>query len=266
MSNELEDLELIYALSRAHSLADVPGKNNWIEKTSDEGLPDYISRIAKALIRSGKSKSTAIAIAISRVKTWAAGGDNVNADTRAKAAEALAAWEKLKASNKARMASKKVAMSNPFGQLEAVMSPYELLSLSVSYSLDGVKLAFEKMIREARQARRAATGKYGTDNPMDYLYVREVWTNYLIASSDYGNSKELYRYDYSVGKDGEVSFSDPVEVKVKYVTVKDLADSEGPVAALTQAEIDHMLELEEKISLSNSRKFADALVGMVTSG
>lgn len=260
MSNELEDLELIYALSRAHSLAEKPGKNNWIEKTSDEGLPDYISRIAKALIRSGKSKSTAIAIAISRVKAWAAGGDDVNADTRAKAAAALAAWEKLKAANKARGASKKVAMSNINGKLDVLVTPYELLALSVSYSLDNVKSAFEQMVRNSRQARRATLGKYNTDDPMDYMWVKEVWTDYIIASSDYGNGKDLYRYDYSVDKSGAVSFADPVKVVTKYVTVKDLADSEGPVAALSQAEIDSMFELEEKISLSNSRKFADTLL------
>lgn len=97
----------VVSLSKRNSLAEVPGKNNWIEHTSDDGLPDYISRIAKALIRSGKSKSQAIAIAISRVKTLARGGDGVNKDTQAKAAEALAAWEKLKSDNKARKATKK---------------------------------------------------------------------------------------------------------------------------------------------------------------
>jgi hypothetical protein len=263
-NNELEDLELIYFLSRAHSLAEVPGKNNWIEKTSDEGLPDYISRIAKHIMQTGKSKSVAIASAISQVKKWAAGGENVHPDTRAKAAAALAQWEKLKAKNKARTASKKIAMSNIQGKLEAVMSPYELLSLSVSYSLDGVKTAFDQMIREARSARRAATGKYGSDDPMDYMWVREVWTDYVIASSDYGNGKELYRYDYSVGKDGKVTFADPVKVVTKYVTVKDLADSEGEVAAMSAESIDAVLDLDERISLSNSRKFAEAIVGRLS--
>lgn len=102
-----DDMELIVELARGKdSLAEVPGKNNWIEHTSDYGLPKYIAEIAKALIRGGMSKSRAIATAISRVKRWAAGGDGVNADTRAKAAEAVAQWQQLKARAHANRAAK----------------------------------------------------------------------------------------------------------------------------------------------------------------
>jgi len=246
---DAQDLELIYELSRAHSLAEKPGKNNWIEKTSDEGLPDYISRIAKALIRSGKSKSTAIAIAISRVKAWAAGGDNVDVDTRAKAAAAVAAWEKLKASNKARSASKKVAMSNSRGKLEQVISPYELLSLSVSYSMDSIRAQFTQKVTDARRARRSVTPDYASD-PWDYLYVKEVWTDYLIVTGDYGDSSKKYRVDYTVDKNGNATFSDPVEVMTKYVTVKQLADSEGEYASLTAENVESFLEADRKAELA----------------
>ncbi len=68
-----------------------------------------ICRIARAIKRSGKTTSQAISIAVSRVKKWAAGGDDVDADTRAKAAAAVAEWEKLKAKNRARSTAKSAA-------------------------------------------------------------------------------------------------------------------------------------------------------------
>lgn len=106
------DDEDIVALSPAHSLAVKPGINNWVEKTSPSyGLPDYIGRIAQALVKSGHSTSSAISIAVATVKRWAAGLGGVNADTRAKAAAAVASWEKLKVQNKARDAANKLKNS-----------------------------------------------------------------------------------------------------------------------------------------------------------
>jgi hypothetical protein len=247
---EREDLELIFELSRAHSLATVPGKNNWIEKTSDEGLPDYIGRIATAIERSGKSKSVAIAMAISRVKKWAAGGDDVDADTRAKATAAVAAWEKLKASNKAR--SKKVGLTNSRGKLEQVIDPHELIALSVSYSMDSIRAQFEQMVRDARKARRAATGSY-EESFGDYLWIKEVWTNYVIAKGDHGDGAKTYRIDYSVDKAGKATFGTPTEVKTQYVAVKQLADSEGPVAALTASTVENFIQAWEYVEFSANR-------------
>ncbi len=83
------------ALSSSSSLAEVPGDNNWIEKKGGN-LPPYVRKLARGIMKSGKSKSQAIAIAISRIKKWAAGGDGVDPDPRAKAAKALAQWERLK--------------------------------------------------------------------------------------------------------------------------------------------------------------------------
>lgn len=79
-------------------------KKNWVENAG--GLPKYIEDIALALERDGMPLSRAIPTAISRVKKWAAGGDDVKADTRAKAAKALAAWEALKSKNKAKSGAK----------------------------------------------------------------------------------------------------------------------------------------------------------------
>lgn len=95
------------------TLAKKAGKNNWVEEEAVGGLPqcisEYICRIARAVHRDGShSVSQSIAIAVGRVKTWARGGGGVNADTRAKAAKAVAEWESKK---KAAKADNKVKMS-----------------------------------------------------------------------------------------------------------------------------------------------------------
>jgi hypothetical protein len=80
------------------SLEVAPGKkDNWIESQGDQ-LPAFVRAVAHALERDhGYNRSRAIATAINRMKMWAAGGGNVKADTQAKAAKALAQWEKMKA-------------------------------------------------------------------------------------------------------------------------------------------------------------------------
>ncbi len=65
-------------------------------------LPAFIEHVANELIRErGMPESEAIATAISQCKKWAAGGEGVKPETRAKAAAAIAEWEALKAKNKA---------------------------------------------------------------------------------------------------------------------------------------------------------------------
>lgn len=74
-------------------------KKNWVEKAG--GLPPYVRKIARAIHeKRGIPLSEAISYAIGRLKKWAAGGDGVSAATQAKAAAAIAAWEKLKAKSK----------------------------------------------------------------------------------------------------------------------------------------------------------------------
>jgi len=91
---EHEDFYFAIKLSSSASLDESP-KHNWVEDAG--GLPPYVRELARGIMKSGKSKSQAIAIAISRIKKWASGGDGVDPDTRAKAAKALAQWEALKA-------------------------------------------------------------------------------------------------------------------------------------------------------------------------
>lgn len=75
-------------------------KSNWVENSGE--LPAYVREIARSIEKTGKTLSSAISIAISRIKVWAAGGDDVSAKTQAKASKALAEWTALKAKNKSR--------------------------------------------------------------------------------------------------------------------------------------------------------------------
>lgn len=89
------------------SLATKPGKkDNWIEAVGGE-LPEYICEVARSIHRKrGVPTSQAISIAIGVMKNWASGRGDVNADTRAKAAKAIAQWEALKAKAKAKRVAK----------------------------------------------------------------------------------------------------------------------------------------------------------------
>ena len=80
-------------------------KVNWVE--ANGGLPPYLEKITIGIMKgTWYPRERAIPIAISRIKVWARGGGGVNADTVAKAAAALAAWEALKAKAAVRRARK----------------------------------------------------------------------------------------------------------------------------------------------------------------
>ena len=81
-------------------------RKNWIEIVNGD-LPKFITDVTLGIMKgTGYPRERAIPIAISRIKVWARGGGGVNADTVAKAAAALAAWEALKAKAAARRARK----------------------------------------------------------------------------------------------------------------------------------------------------------------
>jgi hypothetical protein len=97
--DELDEVDLI-AMAGC-TLATKPGESNWVEQ--EGGLPEYICEIARSIhTKRGKSISNSIQIAVGMVKRWAKGVGDVNADTRAKAAAAVASWEKKKASARAK--------------------------------------------------------------------------------------------------------------------------------------------------------------------
>lgn len=193
-----DELDLIVEFAGC-SLDESPG-SNWVEKAG--GLPNYICRIAKAIKRTGKSTSQAIAIAVSRVKKWAT-GVGVDKDTQAEAAAAVAEWEKLRVKSHAKAGARKVAASHTGDVL--------VLSKSVaSFNVDSVRSAWR------------AKHPYNPNVPEPTSYVRELWTDHIIVSAGYDDDQQnLQRVDYTVDKDGAVTFGDPVKVRVTYVTVKD---------------------------------------------
>jgi hypothetical protein len=83
-------------------------KKNWVEE--EGGLPDFIERVAIHLIGKGMPRARAIATAISTCKKWCATGEVhqwqgtqiINAGSRAQACAAVAQWEKMKASARAK--------------------------------------------------------------------------------------------------------------------------------------------------------------------
>jgi hypothetical protein len=106
-SSLLASVADITSITAACSLAKVPGKNNWIEYSSKGSLPNYICRVAKAIHEEhGYPISKSISIAIGVIRDWATGRHKVNADTRTKAAAAIAQWEAMKAEAKAKRAKR----------------------------------------------------------------------------------------------------------------------------------------------------------------
>lgn len=222
-----DDMDLIVAFAGC-SLDESPGKN-WVERGG--GLPEYICRIARAIKRTGKTTGQAIAIAVSRVKKWAAGADNVNADTRAKAAKAVAEWEKLKTKNRAKTAAK----------VAATATATDVLCLTTTdFNVEMVRSAFERRQREARKAYRAANPTAAYDDCPPHLYVKEQWTTYLIVSSGYGDERTLFKVPYEVDATNNVTFGEPVEVKTEYVVVS-TDDMTG--ADITDADLQKMMDL-----------------------
>lgn len=100
LSNLVEEYELL-ELGRL----DWSPRKNWVE--NEGGLPRYIEEVAIGIMKgSGYPREKAIPIAISRIKKWAAGLEGVKRDTQAKAIAALASWEKMKASARAKRLKK----------------------------------------------------------------------------------------------------------------------------------------------------------------
>lgn len=164
----------------------VSPKKNWVEKKG--GLPPYVCAIAKGIMRSGRSRQTAIQMAIGRVKVWAAGGGNVKADTRAKAAKAVAQWEKMKLS-----AHKLAEFDNDTGDVL-------ILSATLpSFSMDAARAQYQAMVDEEYRGG----GSFDEDVPVN-LWVKEVWSDFLVVSGDGG---ELFKVPFEV-KDGTFEFGD----------------------------------------------------------
>jgi hypothetical protein len=177
------------------SLAKTPGiKDSWIEGVGGH-LPNYICRVAKHIRANGSTTSSAIAQAISTIKRWARGGNNVKADTQAKAVIAVAQWTALKA----KAGSKKVGLSQPtdYG--------FEVVD-STHFSLNHARESFLSSRPDFSQ-----------------LFVAEVWTDHLIVL---GNEKEfVVAFDFDED-DNEFRFGEMIELVTFRVPVNGLSDDE----------------------------------------
>lgn len=224
-----DDYETILLLAGGCSLDSSP-KKNWVER--EGGLPNYICRIARAVMRSGKSKSQAIAIAVSRVKKWATGGDDVDADTRAKAAKAVAQWEKLKSSNK----SKKVIAAS-YITSDGEEDNYLILSNIPSFKTDIVRMAWdaqERVRRDAWEAEHRPNGsKFGMEveapgSYYPYRWIKELWTDFILVETEKAGQPELVKIKYTVNPlNQDVTFGEEVEVRQVYIEMdSDLTDAE----------------------------------------
>lgn len=218
-----DDLNLIVAFAGC-SLDEKPG-SNFVQENG--GLPDYICRIAKAIKRTGKTTSQAIAIALSRTRKWAAGADNVDADTRAKAAKAIAQWDALRAKSKAKTAAKKGAKVAASHIAPEVLMLTDKVSV---FNVDAVRRAWEDQSDSWRTKWHNENQNASVGDGPGYSYITELWTDHVIVNA---GSDKLFWVDYTVDSDGAVTFGDQKEVKTQYVVI-DSADMVGEQISDTQ--------------------------------
>lgn len=228
MDRNESELIMLLAAAGPCSLDSSP-KKNWVEKAG--GLPNYICHVAKGIMKSGKSKGTAIAMAVSTMKRWVVGGDKVNADTRAKAAAALAEWEALKAKNAARHL---VKASRDDG------SEYILLTDVGSFSTEMVRTAWyalENRRVRAEQALHRVNGDQELTSPMAPRgYIRELWTDFIIVDYEEAGEGRYKKIPYTVSG-ADVEFGEGVEVMQEWVDAPDTDDG------LTEEEQDLLLDI-----------------------
>lgn len=196
-------------------------KKNWVENGG--GLPNYICKIARAVMKSGKTKSSAIAIAVSRVKKWAAGADGVDKDTQAKAAKAVAEWEALKAKHKA----KKIVKASR----EHDGAEYLMFSNVTSYNTEVVRTAWDGIQRDKRLAWAAAhpnnsNSDMAPASDYPYTWIRELWTDFIIVSAEDREGVKYIKVPYTVNDDYEVAFGEPVPIEQQWIEVEDELDAE----------------------------------------
>jgi hypothetical protein len=206
------------------------GKQNWVDKVG--GLPAYIRAIAHALIRNGKSESHAIAIAIATVKRWAAGEGKTNADTKAKAAKALAEWEAKKAASHATK-SLMVEAYDPTVEVKAA-EPVEFVEVPLESKMYGTPQlpgsyeARRQAVREAVSVVLRGEGTEAENGRMNYEWndvdVQATFDDHVIATrfswDGPTTTNESFEVPYTMDDaTGLVSLGEPRKVRLNVVTV-----------------------------------------------
>lgn len=246
-------------------------KHNWVEDSG--GLPAYIQHIAKDLHEErGMTLSHAIAVAISRVKKWAAGGDNVKPDTRAKAAAALAEWEALKAKNAARTAAHRAAKSahpSNAGALEHKW--FRGVTGSVEETLDRIRSAVRESLTPQPDPAQMLVGGSAAA-PYVWVDVIGTYDDYVLASvSRDGDDDDVYRVPYIVSADGEVILGVAVEVDLQTVVVPkmetgadiDIDDTMMPAMAAEKALRRYEVKAGRVLSTANAARLKAAVEELV---
>lgn len=206
-SNE-NDLVMLLAAAGPCSLDSSP-KKNWVERAGH--LPNYICHIAKAVMRGGRSKGQAISIAIGRCKVWAAGGGGVNADTRAKAAKAIAQWEALKAKNAAK---KMVKASTESGE------KYIMLTDVGSFATEMVRNAWYAKENSRIASDPGTVKSINVTSTPSRGYIRELWTDFIIVDFEEAGDGRFMKVPYTVSG-ADVNFEEPVPVLQEWVEMDD---------------------------------------------
>jgi phage head maturation protease len=194
-------------------------RKNWVENTGE--LPPYVREIARSIHnKRGIPLSQAIPIAIAQIKKWARGGDDVNADTRAKATKALAQWEKLKARNAARRKSSTYDPTLEVGPDAGSQRPQVIESTLYPFLPGTAEELREKLTAAAVKTLDASDGR---------VQVAGTWPDRVVVTcyaADVGGGAQSYEIPY-VLKSGEPLLGDAEPVQLTIFDIEDTPDGQG---------------------------------------
>lgn len=197
----------------AHEPLNRSPKKNWVEMVGQ--LPAYIQHIAKDMHeQKGMPLSVAIPTAIAAVKRWAAGGGDVNADTRAKAQAAVAEWEALKAKAAARRAANASTGKDYDAALEVGPDAGHLdppVEMQAQPRLPGSHEELRDKLHTAAHKALAVDDPYLVE-VLGTWPDKTVVTRYVLDS---GRKAQSYEIRYTPDGD-RVLLDDPVPVRVTY--------------------------------------------------
>jgi phage head maturation protease len=183
-------------------------KKNWVENAGE--LPGYIREIARSIHeKRGMPLEQAIPIAIAQVKRWAAGGGDVEPDTRAKAAAAVAEWEALKAKNQASRKGFEV-------EGEEKAQGEDVLESSTYPFLPGTYEELREQLRE--QATKTLSS---LSAGLAHVEVMGTWPSSTVVTAYHANGKaSSYEIPYTITMGNEdtletVKLDEPVPVELK---------------------------------------------------